>query len=67
MLGFGAVFEEGFDFGEAEVAGVDEDDFDFQGLRHCLPGFARNDGNFGVANFVDAFTFPANLHAQLGG
>jgi hypothetical protein len=51
LFGFGGVAQQGFDFGGAEVAGVDADD-----------GFGHSN-----SHFVDALAFPAQLHAQLCG
>jgi len=54
LFGFGGVAEQGFDFGGAEVAGVDAD---YGRLTRC----ARDDC---IADFVDACAFPAELHAK---
>ncbi len=63
---FAGVSQQGFDFGGAEVAGIDADD----GLGGWIPGQARDDifgGEDGVADFINALALPGDLHTQLGG
>jgi hypothetical protein len=66
LFSFGGVAQQCFDFGGAEVTGVDADD----GLGGLIPGRARDDiirGDDGVTYFINALAFPGDLHAQFGG
>jgi hypothetical protein len=67
FFGLAGVAQQGFDFGGAEVAGVDCDDALAcrSGVRVSLKSRrGRRSYGFEVAFFVDALPFPADFHAE---
>ena len=58
LFGFGRVAEQGFDFGGAEVAGVDADDGDFSAVTASV---ARQSMQSGVMDCFTAFAMTATF------